>query len=152
LACGTAAAGGTIGRMSNERAISQRQAWRCEQALEIRCRCRCAGLLHGARRMQHPQGLYMLPAEDPHRIEWEDKTSKLGPMRRVVSKEVHKYSSSWVREAKRFRMLLKLECGHSVWRKRSKAKGRWTLRKVHCEICGRFFAKSAELQAARHSS
>ena len=44
------------------RALTQRQAQRCEDAANKRCRCRCHGLLHGANR-----GIVLdLEAEDPH--------------------------------------------------------------------------------------
>jgi hypothetical protein len=44
-----------------KRALSARSAWNCEQALEDRCRCRCGGRLHGAKRQ--PGQVAM---DDPH--------------------------------------------------------------------------------------
>lgn len=50
--------------MSQERkkALSYRQAASCESATKPRCRCRCGGTLHGAKRADPRE----LPSEDPH--------------------------------------------------------------------------------------
>lgn len=40
-------------------AISAISAYKCEQAIEGRCRCRCEGKLHGAKRKS-------VPRDDPH--------------------------------------------------------------------------------------
>ena len=45
------------------RPLSERQARACEDADTSRCRCRCGGRFHGARRGAVDQ----LPAADPHR-------------------------------------------------------------------------------------
>ena len=45
-----------------ERALSYAQARRCEDALHPRCRCRCNGTLHGAKR----GSVLDLPLNDPH--------------------------------------------------------------------------------------
>lgn len=43
------------------------EAARCEMARCGRCRCRCNGAHHGARRTADPAELVALPASDPHR-------------------------------------------------------------------------------------
>lgn len=52
------------------RALAGRQATRCESAKNKRCGCRCAGVLHGARRALTPDpGFFeQLPEEDPHHV------------------------------------------------------------------------------------
>jgi hypothetical protein len=45
------------------RALSERQAGRCEHAQTARCQCRCGGAFHGAARGQVTD----LPATDVHR-------------------------------------------------------------------------------------
>jgi hypothetical protein len=45
------------------RAISAKQAQRCEDAEGPRCRCRCGGIMHGSRR----GWVGALPPGDPHR-------------------------------------------------------------------------------------
>ncbi len=58
------------------RALTAYQAVQCEQALEDRCRCRCAGALHGAKRAGlrfDPEAYYLLPDEDPHHAEPGEK-------------------------------------------------------------------------------
>jgi hypothetical protein len=48
--------------------LSMRAALRCEMAHNARCRCRCGGLLHGARRQAEfdPWFFEGLPEDDPH--------------------------------------------------------------------------------------
>lgn len=61
---------------SRARALTAYQAVQCEQALEDRCRCRCGGALHGARRPGlrfDPEGYYLLPDDDPHHAEPGEK-------------------------------------------------------------------------------
>jgi hypothetical protein len=52
--------------------LSLRQAQACENALNSRCRCRCGGALHGAKRggADVPGRAWFedLPANDPHRV------------------------------------------------------------------------------------
>jgi hypothetical protein len=52
------------------RALSWRQASRCESARGGKCRCRCGGLLHGSKRIEQPEREFFeaLPAEDPHHL------------------------------------------------------------------------------------
>jgi hypothetical protein len=50
------------------RALSLRQAGNCEQAREHVCRCRCGGVLHGARRGDGQTFFEGLPADDPHSV------------------------------------------------------------------------------------
>lgn len=57
---------------SRARALTAYQAVQCEQALEERCRCRCGGALHGAKRAglrYDPEPYYLLPDSDPHHAE-----------------------------------------------------------------------------------
>ena len=44
------------------RGLSYRQAQTCEQAAKPRCRCRCGGAMHGAKRGD----VRALDLEDPH--------------------------------------------------------------------------------------
>jgi hypothetical protein len=48
--------------------LSMRAALRCEMAHNARCRCRCGGLLHGAKRQAEfdPWFFEGLPEDDPH--------------------------------------------------------------------------------------
>jgi hypothetical protein len=46
--------------------LSLRAARRCELARTARCKCRCAGLLHGVARGEDPEFFRELPKEDPH--------------------------------------------------------------------------------------
>jgi hypothetical protein len=117
----------------NSRALSQTAAWRCEQALEPRCRCRCNGLLHGARRVAEPDHLVTeIPAGDPHHVTPEpdplEHVKHPAWLRRVrsVRKEHARYGPAW---AKRLRIIL--ECRHVVLRKSS----RGVPRRVHCVAC-----------------
>jgi hypothetical protein len=63
------------------RTLTARQAAKCEEASGRRCRCRCGGALHGARRTPFSDPgadvdldldtidyLRTLPEEDPHHI------------------------------------------------------------------------------------
>ncbi len=50
------------------RGLSLRQASNCEEAREHVCRCRCGGLLHGARRGTGEAFFNSLPEDDPHYI------------------------------------------------------------------------------------
>ena len=49
------------------RMLSMKQAARCESAKNARCRCRCRGLLHGAKRGLDATFFEGLPQTDPHR-------------------------------------------------------------------------------------
>lgn len=49
------------------KALSARQATRCENARSRRCRCRCGGLLHGKGRFTDAGATGLLAADDPHR-------------------------------------------------------------------------------------
>ena len=48
--------------------MSANQAARCETSTTKRCRCRCGGALHGARRFEDPIGAYDLDPTDPHHV------------------------------------------------------------------------------------
>lgn len=54
------------------RALSYRQASRCETAKNKRCRCRCGGALHGASRLAPSREAFeALPQDDPHHVPTE---------------------------------------------------------------------------------
>lgn len=111
----------------NERALSERQAWACEYALEDRCRCRCGGKMHGAKRVHYVEHLANLAPEDPHHVPLE-KSSLLGPLREVVS--VRRYRPRFAASYGRALELV-LECGHKQKRKDSHG----VPRKIHCSEC-----------------
>lgn len=125
-----------------ERAISAAAAFACEWAFEERCRCRCKGKLHGAKRVNSVEQLVELPAADPHFAEVEEKTD-LGPMRKVVARITKPYG--W--RGKKHTLVLTLECGHQVYRKAAKGtikrededtgriRRRKGLKRVHCSKC-----------------
>jgi hypothetical protein len=48
-----------------------RQAARCETAFNDKCRCRCGGRFHGARRVLEPDRAMFeaLPEDDPHHVQ-----------------------------------------------------------------------------------
>lgn len=77
------------------RALSLRQAQACENGLHPRCRCRCGGTLHGAKRAgAEPPGrawFAELAADDPHRIpsdqELRDRRNSGSKRRRRVRVE-----------------------------------------------------------------
>lgn len=48
--------------------LTEAQATKCELAQEPRCRCRCGGKLHGARRVGTRQEFEALPENDPHKV------------------------------------------------------------------------------------
>lgn len=48
--------------------LTRSQASKCEASKSPRCRCRCAGAFHGARRGE----LERLPAGDPHHVDAKD--------------------------------------------------------------------------------
>jgi hypothetical protein len=52
------------------RALSERQAKRCETAQHPACKCRCGGALHGAKRAPEPERPFFeaLSENDPHHI------------------------------------------------------------------------------------
>lgn len=52
------------------RALSVRQASRCETAFGDTCHCRCGGQFHGARRVLEPDRAMFeaLPGDDPHHV------------------------------------------------------------------------------------
>lgn len=60
--------------MGDERSrpLSYKAAKSCEEAQEPECRCRCKGLLHGARR----GSILDLPAGDPHSMLVQCKVCK----------------------------------------------------------------------------
>ena len=48
------------------RDLTKAGAAACENATEDRCRCRCGGRFHGAKRLPDDR-LYELPHDDPHK-------------------------------------------------------------------------------------
>jgi hypothetical protein len=108
------------------RQLSLRQAWNCETAREKRCRCRCGGLLHGARRAKQSKELHGFAMNDPHFVP-QPKKHRF-PMRPVISFSFYRqrYSPSYGRTVE-----LRLSCGHIVCRKSSKP----IPRRVHCDRC-----------------
>lgn len=55
------------------RALSLRQAQRCENAVHPKCRCRCGGAFHGSARVKaggldERQAFEQLPEDDPHHL------------------------------------------------------------------------------------
>ena len=60
--------------MPSKKAVSFRQAFNCEQGIGARCRCRCNGVLHGARRLgDNPTYLQFmtLAHDDAHRVSFK---------------------------------------------------------------------------------
>lgn len=55
------------------RPLTEPQARRCEEAKGERCRCRCAGRLHGAQR-----AMEFLAADDPHNFSARDRGATSG--------------------------------------------------------------------------
>lgn len=84
---------------ANPRALSVKQADKCEQAKEHVCKCRCGGALHGAKRGSGITFFNRLPANDPHYIQskeakaaakrqrreeaWKQRMAYLGATRRT---------------------------------------------------------------------
>jgi hypothetical protein len=67
-----------------KRALSFQQAHSCENATTERCRCRCGGQFHGAKRnwLHFPDSMFLelLPGDDPHHIDAVPKqTGKAQP-------------------------------------------------------------------------
>lgn len=61
------------------RALSSRQAVRCETAKNKTCHCRCGGQFHGAKRMIEPEDLAayeQLPEDDPHHVRSTEERKK----------------------------------------------------------------------------
>ncbi len=57
------------------RALGEMQAARCEYATKPRCKCRCGGTLHGARRVND---VTALPPADPHHVEPKPRPTQEG--------------------------------------------------------------------------
>lgn len=55
------------------RPLNQKQAQRCEDAKNRRCRCRCEGIAHGADR----GSVFELKFEDPHKVERKEKEDEV---------------------------------------------------------------------------
>ena len=68
------------------RRLTFSQALACELAEGGRCRCRCRGVVHGARRVVDELGLVGLAAGDPHFVAWEQLRLPLeGVLARAVA-------------------------------------------------------------------
>jgi len=57
------------------RALSERQASRCENAATPKCRCRCGGRFHGAKR----GSVRELAPDDPHRPDPPESRARRRP-------------------------------------------------------------------------
>lgn len=71
------------------RALSKRQAARCETAKNKTCRCRCGGALHGSMRNlieedreANPEFFEELPEDDPHHVRSKEEKKQRAKMRR----------------------------------------------------------------------
>lgn len=65
------------------RPLSEYAVYRCEQATTPRCRCRCQGALHGAKRAgDRPRRAFFerLPKDDPHYIASDNGTTEDQPL------------------------------------------------------------------------
>jgi hypothetical protein len=63
------------------KSLSQAQARRCERATTPRCKCRCGGRFHGAKRADDVR---TLPADDPHRPAEPRPRRPRGPVDRAT--------------------------------------------------------------------
>jgi hypothetical protein len=61
------------------RPLTLRQALTCEESQTDRCRCRCGGAAHGAKRSQLVEFYEQLPEADPHRIPEKSRQIPLPP-------------------------------------------------------------------------
>jgi hypothetical protein len=74
------------------RALSHRQASRCETAKNKICKCRCGGALHGAARMRPEKAgrerefFEALPEDDPHHIPDAKEKKRRAKIRRQQAK------------------------------------------------------------------
>jgi hypothetical protein len=64
--------------------LNPRTALRCEQAITERCRCRCNGVLHGARRVGSREALATLDEADPHFVHPDRLRSTERPPRPLI--------------------------------------------------------------------
>ncbi len=53
-----------------KRSVESRQLYDCEWDLEKRCRCRCGGVFHGAKRLVN---IFRLSLSDPHQPDRQGK-------------------------------------------------------------------------------
>lgn len=71
------------------RALSLRQASRCETAQHAKCRCRCGGALHGAKRMIEPDdrvAYELLPEDDPHHLRSDEEKKRRRKIKRAAAR------------------------------------------------------------------
>lgn len=74
------------------RALSNRQANRCETAKNKACRCRCGGVLHGSMRNlieedRAVEGFFeALPPDDPHHVRSAEEKKRRAKIRRQLAK------------------------------------------------------------------
>ena len=76
------------GKKTYQRRLTEKQASRCENALTPRCRCRCGGSLHGAKRGGEdvPSRAFFeeLADDDPHRVRtWEELEARKDTARHI---------------------------------------------------------------------
>lgn len=70
------------------RKLTERQARACEEALYPTCKCRCGGVLHGAKRRGYEQGRDFyenLPDDDPHLIKKKKADDSAGELPKQLS-------------------------------------------------------------------
>jgi hypothetical protein len=68
-----------------KRALSRREADRCETACEPECKCRCGGAKHGAARGTGLTFFNSLPEDDPHYI--PSKEAKAAAKKRAADEK-----------------------------------------------------------------
>lgn len=79
------------------KALSLRQASRCEMAVHAKCRCRCHGELHGSKRgvqgiepvadLMPPREFFeTLPGDDPHHVRSRAEINKRRKLQRAAAK------------------------------------------------------------------
>lgn len=58
------------------KALSLKQADKCEYAREPVCKCRCGGSMHGAKRGTGKDFFDLLPLDDPHHIPSKERKKR----------------------------------------------------------------------------
>lgn len=65
--------------MTELRPLNTRQVVTCETGQTTRCRCRCGGQMHGAKRSRMPEFYEKLPPSDPHHMRNKSRQLPLPP-------------------------------------------------------------------------
>lgn len=68
--------------------LSLRAAKRCENSEHTRCRCRCGGVLHGAKRGLDETYFFNLPEDDPHKANERKAKPPKPPKRQMYLWEI----------------------------------------------------------------